>query len=86
MSRLVQERFPSSTLFSVKLKKYCVNFVKLLCPRIDRSGAYIYTKCIYMWMCVCVWVCVCQSVENAGVTFVKVANERNEFFEKINRQ
>ena len=27
-----------------------------------------------------------QSVENAGVAFVKEANERNEFFEKINKQ
>ena len=27
-----------------------------------------------------------QSVENAGVAFVKAANERNEFFEKMNRQ
>ena len=27
-----------------------------------------------------------ESVENAGVAFVKVANERNEFFEKINKQ
>ena len=27
-----------------------------------------------------------QSIENAGVAFVKVANERNEFFEKINKQ
>ena len=25
-----------------------------------------------------------QGVENAGVAFVKGANERNEFFEKIN--
>ena len=27
-----------------------------------------------------------QSVENAGVVFVKGANERNDFFEKINKQ
>ena len=27
-----------------------------------------------------------QSVENAGVAFVKRANERNRFFEKINKQ
>ena len=27
-----------------------------------------------------------QSVENAGVAFVKGASERNEFFEKINKQ
>ena len=27
-----------------------------------------------------------QSVENAGVAFVKGANERNEFFEKINKR
>ena len=27
-----------------------------------------------------------QSVENAGVAFVKGANERNELFEKINKQ
>ena len=27
-----------------------------------------------------------QNVENAGVAFVKGANERNEFFEKINKQ
>ena len=27
-----------------------------------------------------------QSVENAGVAFVKGANEINEFFEKINKQ
>ena len=27
-----------------------------------------------------------QSVENAGVAFVKESNERNEFFEKINKQ
>ena len=27
-----------------------------------------------------------QSVENTGVAFVKGANERNEFFEKINNQ
>ena len=27
-----------------------------------------------------------QSVENAGVAFVKGANERNEFFKKINKQ
>ena len=27
-----------------------------------------------------------QSVENADVAFVKGANERNEFFEKINKQ
>ena len=27
-----------------------------------------------------------QSVENAGVASVKGANERNEFFEKINKQ
>ena len=27
-----------------------------------------------------------QSVENAGVAFVKGADERNEFFEKINKQ
>ena len=27
-----------------------------------------------------------QSVENAGVAFVKGANERNEFFENINKQ
>ena len=27
-----------------------------------------------------------QSVENAGVAFGKGANERNEFFEKINKQ
>ena len=26
-----------------------------------------------------------QSVENAGVVFVKGANERNEFFEKVNK-
>ena len=26
-----------------------------------------------------------QSVENAGVAFVKGANENNEFFEKINK-
>ena len=26
-----------------------------------------------------------QSVENAGVSFVKGANERNELFEKINK-
>ena len=26
------------------------------------------------------------SVENAGVAFVKAANERIEFFEKINKQ
>ena len=26
-----------------------------------------------------------QSVENSGVAFVKVANERNEFFEKIDQ-
>ena len=26
-----------------------------------------------------------QSVENAGVAFVKGANERNEFLEKINK-
>ena len=27
-----------------------------------------------------------QSVENTGVAFVKGANERNEFFEKINKK
>ena len=27
-----------------------------------------------------------QSVENAGVEFVKGADERNKFFEKINKQ
>ena len=27
-----------------------------------------------------------KGVENAGVTFVEGANERNEFFEKINKQ
>ena len=27
-----------------------------------------------------------QSAENSGVAFVKGANERNEFFEKINKQ
>ena len=27
-----------------------------------------------------------QSVENAGVAFVKGANERNKFFEKMNNQ
>ena len=27
-----------------------------------------------------------QSVENAGVAFVKGADERNKFFEKINNQ
>ena len=27
-----------------------------------------------------------QSVENAGVAFIKGADERNEFFEKINKQ
>ena len=27
-----------------------------------------------------------QSVENAGVAFVKGANERNKFFKKINNQ
>ena len=27
-----------------------------------------------------------QSIENAGVAFVKRADERNEFFEKINKQ
>ena len=27
-----------------------------------------------------------QSVENAGVAFVKGTNERNEFFEKFNNQ
>ena len=27
-----------------------------------------------------------QSVETAGVAFVKGANKRNEFFEKINKQ
>ena len=27
-----------------------------------------------------------QSVENAGVVFVKGANERNKFFENINNQ
>ena len=27
-----------------------------------------------------------QSVENAGVIFVKAAEERNKFFEKINYQ
>ena len=27
-----------------------------------------------------------QSVQNAGVAFVKGANERNKFFEKINKQ
>ena len=27
-----------------------------------------------------------QSVENAGVAFVKGGDERNEFFEKINEQ
>ena len=27
-----------------------------------------------------------QSVETAGVAFVKGANERNEFFEKMNKQ
>ena len=27
-----------------------------------------------------------QRVENAGVAIVKGANERNEFFEKINKQ
>ena len=27
-----------------------------------------------------------QSVENAGVAFVKGANERNKFIEKINNQ
>ena len=27
-----------------------------------------------------------QSVENAGVAFVKGANERNEFFERVNKQ
>ena len=27
-----------------------------------------------------------QSVDNAGVAFVKGANERNEFFEKLNKQ
>ena len=27
-----------------------------------------------------------QSIENAGVAFVKRANERNESFEKINKQ
>ena len=27
-----------------------------------------------------------QSVENADVAFVKKANERNELFEKINKQ
>ena len=27
-----------------------------------------------------------QSVENAGVAFVKEANERNEHFENINKQ
>ena len=27
-----------------------------------------------------------QSVENADVAFFKGANERNEFFEKINKQ
>ena len=27
-----------------------------------------------------------QSVENAGVAFVKEADERNEFFEKVNNR
>ena len=27
-----------------------------------------------------------QSIENAGVEFVRGANERNELFEKINKQ
>ena len=27
-----------------------------------------------------------QGVENVGLAFVKEANERNEFFEKINKQ
>ena len=27
-----------------------------------------------------------QSIENAGVAFVKGGNERNKFFEKINNQ
>ena len=27
-----------------------------------------------------------QSIENTGVAFVKQTNERNEFFEKINKQ
>ena len=27
-----------------------------------------------------------ESVENAGVSFVKGANERNEFFEKVSEQ
>ena len=56
-----------------------------LCKLNDRSKKKKNKNVIIMVLVICSNDDI-QSVENAGVAFVKEANERNEFFDTINKQ